>query len=87
VLEKIENVKLFQELDIIKNQNVHGKKEKIIVKKENVVIHLECVLIKNVKLQKENVDGKENQFVKIGFMDVDGKLLEKQEEENIVVNI
>jgi len=63
------------------------KKEKIIVKKENVVLQLKCVLIKIVKLQKENVDGKENQFVKIGLMDVDGKLLEKLEEENIVVNI
>jgi len=40
------------------------KKKKIIVKKENVVLQLECVLIKIVKLQKENVDGKENQFVK-----------------------
>jgi len=52
VLKKIENVKLFQKLDIIKNQNVHGKKEKIIVKKENVVLQLECVLIKNCKVTK-----------------------------------
>jgi len=85
--KKIKNVKMFKELELLEKELVNGEKEKQIVKKENVVQLLLKYQKESIKLFQENVNGKEKQFVKNGFMDVDGEQLENQEEENIVVNI
>jgi len=87
VQKKIKNVKMFKELELLEKELVNGEKEKQIVKKENVVQLLLKYQKESIKLFQENVNGKEKQFVKNGFMDVDGEQLENQEEENIVVNI
>jgi len=78
---------MFKELELLEKEIVNGEKEKQIVKKEDVVQLLLKYQKESVKLFLKNVNGKEKQFVKNGFMDVHGEQLEHQEEENIVVNI